>query len=347
MSSVFLRGVGRRHFAFGSAIAVLELAVVLGLVWAACGTPASAATFTWNGGAGFMGPLDGSGTWDTSTNWWNGSPGIAWTDGNAAVFGAGAGNGAAGTVTIGNIVAPSSITFNPTGGNPYTISGGSINIINGPGGTFNIYAYQSATIASTLTGNPTGELFIGGTGTVTLSGNNTFSLTGQPIEVGPTLAVSSSANLGAAANQVYLDPGGTLSITGNTPYTSANPIFLSGPGDGPGATTINVQNSAGATLSGKITADAGASLTKTGSGVLTLAGTSTYSGGDRHQRRHAATDRRGRADAGPVAALYLQQQRGRERQRQRRPGDARERRNRRHQRRQVQQRLPQPVERRQ
>src|SRR5208282_1017875 len=87
-----------------------------------------AQTYTWDG-QGIGAPSDAGGTWDSGADWYSGTSDTTWSDGNGAVFGAG--NGAAGTVTIGNVVTPTNITFNPPGSGNYTINGGSIILSGG------------------------------------------------------------------------------------------------------------------------------------------------------------------------------------------------------------------------
>lgn len=105
-----------------------------------------------------------------------------------------------------------------------------------------------------------------GGGTITLSGNNTF--TGDVNVTGGILAVSANNNLGNAANDLTLD-GGTFQYSAS--FNSARDITL-GAGDG----TINT-NGNNTTLSGVI--DGAGKLIKTGGGTLTLSGTNTYLGG--------------------------------------------------------------------
>ena len=109
---------------------------------------------------------DGSGHWDSGTNWANSGSNVAWQDGKNAVIGYG--TGAAGTITLGNVVTPNSITFNPAGSGNYVITGGSINLTTNTLFTLN----TDATISSQLVGS--GTLSIAGTGTLTITNTNTF-----------------------------------------------------------------------------------------------------------------------------------------------------------------------------
>jgi fibronectin-binding autotransporter adhesin len=68
-------------------------------------------TLTWGATGG-----GGTGTWDTSTsNWFNGSASVPWTQGSSAIFG-----GTTGTVTVGAPITVQNMTFLTDG---YTIAG--------------------------------------------------------------------------------------------------------------------------------------------------------------------------------------------------------------------------------
>ncbi len=112
-----------------------------------------------------------------------------------------------------------------------------------------------------------------GGGTLTLSGTNSFS---GPISVAEgTLSVATITGVGQSCNLGrggLTLAGGTLSYTG--PSVSTTRGFALGTGGG----TINVQNAAASlTFTGAVTGGQ-VGLTKTGSGVLTLAGPDTYTG---------------------------------------------------------------------
>jgi autotransporter-associated beta strand protein len=179
-------------------------------------TPAAAAGLTWNGGNGTLAPSDSSGTWNYSlADWWNGAAGSVWTDGSNAVFGAGTGNGAAGTVTIdptlASPLAPNSITFAPTGnGGAYTISGGSINVGSG---NLPVTVNQSATIASQFVG--AGGLTVGGSSVLTLQNGSSYA--------GPTIISSGTLQMTAPLANAF--PGQTVAhyaFNGNTNDSSGN-----------------------------------------------------------------------------------------------------------------------------
>lgn len=113
-----------------------------------------------------------------------------------------------------------------------------------------------------------GSLTKAGEGTLTLSGNNTYA-GGTHIEAG-TLAVSSDNALGNSNGGISFD-GGTLQLDSSLDLSANRTIALESRGG-----TINTQ-SFNSTLPQGITGTG--HLTKQGSGTLTLAGNSTYSGG--------------------------------------------------------------------
>lgn len=114
------------------------------------------------------------------------------------------------------------------------------------------------------------SLIVGGAGggTVVLGGTNDFT-GGTTLSNGTALSVSDPAALGSGG---IVFTNGTLQITGTTAFNYATPLSLS---DGGG--TIQVDNTAGATLTGGINIAGNANfnnspLTKTGTGNLTLLG---------------------------------------------------------------------------
>ena len=106
-----------------------------------------------------------------------------------------------------------------------------------------------------------------GSGTLTLSGANTYS--GGTTLSGGEVAVSSDGNLGTSTGGLTFN-GGTLQVTGTAYTSTGRTIAFSGGG-------FNIVNS-GNTFTVSQTLGSGA-LTKSGSGILTLSATNTYSGG--------------------------------------------------------------------
>ncbi|KXO75889.1 autotransporter-associated beta strand repeat-containing protein [Brucella anthropi] len=109
-----------------------------------------------------------------------------------------------------------------------------------------------------------------GTGTLTLSGANTF--TGNIGLLSGTVSVSSDTALGNASGAINFN-GGTLKVTGTSFKSTTRTIAWNGPGgfdiDNAGNTFTVSQNLGGS----------GGALTKTGAGTLVLSGTNTYTGG--------------------------------------------------------------------
>lgn len=128
----------------------------------------------------------------------------------------------------------------------------------------------SGTYGGTMSG--TGSLVKSGGGTVTLTGTNSYA-GGTAISSG-ALSIGVDAALGAAAGAVILGDAlstGTLIFTNNALLSSAR-AFTLGAGGG-----VFDTSGAAVTLSNGVTGAGG--LTKTGQGVLELAGTGSYAGG--------------------------------------------------------------------
>ncbi|WP_370539512.1 autotransporter outer membrane beta-barrel domain-containing protein [Achromobacter sp. UMC46] len=105
-----------------------------------------------------------------------------------------------------------------------------------------------------------------GTGTWTLSGS-TAALTPWTVSAG-TLAISGDASLGAESGGLTLD-GGTLQTTANLSMSRNVTIGSAG-------ATLNTNASTTLGLTGVVS---GGALAKTGTGMLTLSGSNSYSGG--------------------------------------------------------------------
>jgi len=170
-------------------------------------------------------------------------------------------------------------TLTLTGANSYsgatTINSGTLQI--GSGATSGTLGAGAVTNNAALVFNRSDAITvantIGGTGTLTKNGGGTLTLTGANTYSGATtinsgtLAISNDNNLGDASGRLTF-AGGTLRF--DSAMNSARPITLGG-----GGATLDTNGNA-ITLSG-VVSDVG-TLTKIGTGTLTLSGANTYAG---------------------------------------------------------------------
>ncbi|GAB2789646.1 autotransporter outer membrane beta-barrel domain-containing protein [Dyella kyungheensis] len=209
----------------------------------------------------------GTGTWRLSDNdYWTDASGALnapYTNGSFAVFG-----GTGGTVTVDNTngqVSASGLQFQADGyrvtGDAIALTGGASTIRVGDGTAAG--ASMTATIDAALTG--ASMLVKDDLGTLVLTGANTYS-GGTDVHAG-TLQVANDGNLGLAAGSLSIDDA-TLHTTGS--FVSTRTVGLGGAAtiDTDDGTTLQLSNGIGGT----------GSLSKAGTGTLTLGGTSTYSG---------------------------------------------------------------------
>ena len=222
-------------------------------------TPAAAplGSWMWNGGGGTTSAVDGAGTWDAGTPWWNGAPN-AWADGNAAVFGTG--DGSAGLVGINGTVAPSALWFAAPGAGTYTLSGGTIDL----GGAVRIVdTAVDAAIASPLAN---GGVFKQGPGRLTLTGTNTY--------VGPTTISAGALVLGTGGSLAsgLIDNQAALVVDRSDALTLGAAISGSGTLTKRGAGTLVLTAAStyvgGTTISGGVVrVENNAALGSAGSGI--------------------------------------------------------------------------------
>ena len=124
-------------------------------------------------------------------------------------------------------------------------------------------------VSYTFTGSSTRGLAKSGTGTLTLTGSNTYS--GPTALYGGTLAISSAANLGddSATNSIIFGSGTLLSAAGSYNLGTNRAVSLVSAG------TIQVDADT-VTIDGAVSG--AGSLTKTGDGTLLLSGNNTNTG---------------------------------------------------------------------
>ena len=220
---------------------------------------------------------------------------------NAVVISADSTIGGSGALTISggfSLSAASSLTNNNSGG----LTLGAVTLgNNGTSRTLTVAGTGSTTFGGVIAnaaGQSTNNLTITSSGITTLNGNNTY--TGRTQIGSSAFVVLGSANaLGSTAGHTEMTGNGaTLDLNGQT--VGAESITIRGTGAGGNGALRNASASA-ASLSGAVTLDAnttiattngaitlsgaigqsasGYSLTKTGTGSLTLSGANTFSGG--------------------------------------------------------------------
>jgi fibronectin-binding autotransporter adhesin len=185
-----------------------------------------------------------------------------------------------------NVNEPTSMLVVNPGGSFNTSVGITVGSLNGTGGTVNMPSGKTLTTGALGTTDNFAGVIAGaasfvkaGTGTMTLSGANTYSngtfVNGGELQLGNPSALGTG---GLAAN------GGTLDLEG---YSVTVPSFSGAAGTvtdyglGGGVTTLTVSQSNTTSFGGTI-ADGPSnilSLALTGPGTLILTGTNTYSGG--------------------------------------------------------------------
>ena len=244
------------------------------------------AWLTWTSNASSPTAVDGSGTWNLSTT--NFTDGTNFTYNGPektqiATFGAG--NGAAGTVTLGASVPLDTITFNAAGSGTYTIAGaGTFALIAGADSFITTNA--DATISANITAPNTSlhgygsypannKLEKTGAANLTLTGNVNLANGVAFYDRGGGTIVTGTAIFTAGfytSVAVYSGETAALTLSGNAAYNSAGQDFNLA--DLGGAGTLNIQNSATLSVANLYVGKGSAGLTGAGG-----TGTVNQSGG--------------------------------------------------------------------
>ncbi|MEA3213629.1 MAG: fibronectin-binding autotransporter adhesin [Chthoniobacter sp.] len=248
-----------------------------------------AATFTWTGSGGNV-------DWSTAGNWTGGAPASAAT--TDLIFSGTSNTGSASVPLNQNIAVPmllNSLSFNSGAGSFYLNGGalrfaGANNTIsqNSSGDQFIgndlVSPSGNSTTTITLTGNGSGVVTLSGTiaagagqrdiaivksgsGTFSLTGNNTYS--GGTTINGGTLIVNSATSLGATGGGLTINAG-TLEVA--TGFSTNRAITL-----GNAASTFQIDNAQTYTVTSVI--NGAGTLNKTGTGTMILSAANTFNGG--------------------------------------------------------------------
>ena len=237
------------------------------------------ATLQWDGAdTTTAGAQGGSGSWDSGARWWNGFQNRSWpTTGmtNEAVFG-----GSSGTVTLDAAgLSANRLSFATTG---YLLQAGPLTL-NGTEPTLNIPSGVTAAIASPIRG--TAGWVKSGPGTLTLSGAST--ITGNLAAIAGTLQFATGLSLDPAAviqlGDVFGSENATISWNNNSLTTHLPLILRSG---STGNKTVSVSSGVTSSIASLELND---HLTKSGSGTLTVIGSTTLKGGNRMLGTDAGT----------------------------------------------------------
>lgn len=210
--------------------------------------------------------LNGSGQWSAAGNW-SSNPGVP-----------GVGGLSGGTARLGNVISgPESVNLDVNvnlanlvfdNENSYTLTdNGGANTLTLSGDAVLSASNGEHVIDVTIAGSS--GLNKVGPGTVSLSGNNTYS--GTNILGGGTLAVTTNANLGNAANGIELN-GGALRVDGTTLSTLSRSVAVVDGG------TLNVDDASHTVnVTGSVTGTG--NFVKAGDGGAKLSNAATFDGG--------------------------------------------------------------------
>jgi hypothetical protein len=231
------------------------------------------AWLTWNANTSSTTPTDGPGVWNLST--------AHFTDGTNYIFNSpertqiatfGAGNGSAGTVTLGANITIDSLTFNAAGSGNYTIAGGGFSLTLIPGST--ITTNVNATISAPMSGGSStqygavNEVIKNGSATLTLTGPTSLAYaTPLRFSAGTTIVdTGGSITLNNAWSGVgcYTGDNATLTVRGTGTFTDTGSPGDLNIADVGGTGVLNVQNSAAITANNLYVGKGSTGLTGSG-----------------------------------------------------------------------------------
>jgi autotransporter-associated beta strand protein len=226
----------------------------------------------WDANPAVSGVQDGSGIWGSgAVNWLAGTNDIAWVDGNAVMFGLN--NTTNCTVTLTDVVTPTSIIFAVAAGGDYTLAdgGGALNL----SGTPEITANGDAVISANIQGD---GFLKDGTGTLTLSGTNTA--TGNVIVSAGTLKLTdpvATPGTGTVTNNATVEWN---TVNANVTINNINSFAGSGLFLKSGATNLYLQGGNSSTFNGTVRVAGGLLVLDTATGFEDGAPNLDLPGGD-------------------------------------------------------------------
>jgi len=222
--------------------------------------PAIAATVTWDTStaAGFQ---SGNGTWGTDNFWsTDGTTLLPWVSGDTASF-LGQASAVTNTITVGSAQAIAGLTFGSatTSGN-WTFSGSALNMSTNA--TFTVNAGSTSSMGNVIAGDF--GLSKAGTGSLTLSGQNTY--TGATTVSAGTLTLASGATMSAGALTVAAGASLVLNSSAMTSTLTGSGAIAIGTG---AVFTLNTTSGSPQFLG---TFSGAGSLVKSGGGEVLFAG---------------------------------------------------------------------------